>query len=55
MNGSQNRFLKPHPTNENVHTLSVIYPAASAEQHVEGAEALMQRSNRQPRKEDGNK
>ncbi|CAB4009661.1 RING finger and CHY zinc finger domain-containing 1 [Paramuricea clavata] len=52
MHGSPNRFLKPHPTNEKVHTLSDIYPATFAEHHVEGAGALVQRSNLQPRKEE---
>ena len=50
MNGSLNRFLKPHSTNERADAQAVIYPATSVEQHVEGAEALVQRSNHQPRK-----
>jgi uncharacterized small protein (DUF1192 family) len=52
MNGSLNRFLKPHSTNERADAQAVIYPATSVEQHVEGAEALVQRSNHQPRKEE---
>ncbi|CAB4042329.1 ---NA---, partial [Paramuricea clavata] len=52
MNGSLNRFLKPHPTNERADAQAVIYPATSVEQHVEGAEALVQRSNHQPGKEE---
>ena len=50
MNGSLNWFVKPHPTNERADAQEIIYPATSAEQHVEGAEALVQRSNHQPRK-----
>ena len=52
MNASLNRFLKPHPTNERADAQAIIYPATSAEQHVEGAEALVQRSNHQPGKEE---
>jgi hypothetical protein len=52
MNGSPNRFLKPHPTNESADTQAIIYPPTSAEQHVEGAEALVQRNNHQSRKEE---
>ncbi|CAB4009898.1 RING finger and CHY zinc finger domain-containing 1-like [Paramuricea clavata] len=48
MNGSLKRFLKSQTTNENADKPSVIYPANSTEQHVEGAEALVQRSNHQP-------
>ena len=52
MNGSLNRFLKPHPTNKRADAQAIIYPATSAEQHVGGAEALVQRSNHQSRKEE---
>ncbi|CAB4021222.1 RING finger and CHY zinc finger domain-containing 1-like [Paramuricea clavata] len=52
MNGSL-KFLKSQTTNENADTPSVaIYPTTSTEQHVDGAEALVQRSNHQPGKEE---
>jgi hypothetical protein len=52
MNGSPNRFLKLQTTNEKEDAQEVIYPATSVEQHVEEAGALVQRSNRQPGKEE---
>ena len=50
-NGSLKWVLKSQTTNENADKPSVIYPANSTEHHVEGAEALVQRSNHQPERE----